>query len=143
MSNECPICLEKLEEAVETKCCHIFCKDCLISWQDKEPGHPAHHCPVCRSAIPNVQQAIEFLRRTDFSAEQIKDEDIVDDIENDTQIVSSMNYIRLPSEEDITDVEGISRPCKEKFRGSGLVCSLFIIAGFLVWIFEELSWHSQ
>ncbi len=52
--NECPICLEILEnqnEIIKTNCNHQFCSNCLIEWVRRDPQH--HTCPICRSNLNN------------------------------------------------------------------------------------------
>ena len=57
--DECPICLEELTSCIETDCGHLFCSECLMKWQDKEPNSPPFRCPSCRKNIPHVKT--EFL----------------------------------------------------------------------------------
>lgn len=43
---ECPICFQLIENVVETKCGHLFCKKCLKTHlQNKEK------CPICRKDV--------------------------------------------------------------------------------------------
>jgi E3 ubiquitin-protein ligase RNF181 len=48
----CPICWDVLDDldgmAVATKCKHVFCKNCIVSWVAKNPT-----CPVCRGSTRN------------------------------------------------------------------------------------------
>ena len=47
MKNECIICLEKIEdEEYQLVCSHIFHKECINKWQNKNPS-----CPICRFPI--------------------------------------------------------------------------------------------
>ena len=50
---KCPICWEALDTledmAVATRCKHVFCKDCILSWVSK-----SQTCPVCRGSTRNT-----------------------------------------------------------------------------------------
>ena len=55
---KCSICLEFLNQALSTKCGHLFCCSCLVSWLDSKrgieywlDGVPNSTCPVCRSDL--------------------------------------------------------------------------------------------
>ncbi|XP_048205183.1 E3 ubiquitin ligase TRIM40 [Perognathus longimembris pacificus] len=44
----CPICLERLKEAVSTDCKHLFCRVCLAHHVEKASASGALCCPLCR-----------------------------------------------------------------------------------------------
>ncbi len=50
--DNCPVCWDTLDDletmAVATKCKHVFCKDCILSWVAKKQT-----CPVCRGSTRN------------------------------------------------------------------------------------------
>lgn len=53
-SNECPICLETIEENISTKCNHNFCLKCIINWiqmDNKQNILFQAKCPICKSEI--------------------------------------------------------------------------------------------
>lgn len=53
-SNECPICLENIENNISTKCNHNFCLKCIIKWiqlDNQENSLFQAKCPICRSEI--------------------------------------------------------------------------------------------
>ncbi|GIL83947.1 hypothetical protein Vretimale_10963 [Volvox reticuliferus] len=53
--NECPICVDGLDQPAVTPCNHWFCRECITGWI----AASAHHnCPTCRQPI-----AVESLRR--------------------------------------------------------------------------------
>lgn len=45
--DDCPICLDKIQNKVTTSCNHSFCKRCLRRWTTHE-----NTCPTCREKIP-------------------------------------------------------------------------------------------
>jgi hypothetical protein len=46
-SNEqCPICYDTMNDAVETCCKHQFCNKCILTWYSQKKD-----CPVCRRNI--------------------------------------------------------------------------------------------
>jgi len=48
--HECPICYEDAQLAVETKCGHVFCSDCLLEvW--RRSTQPILLCPYCRQRV--------------------------------------------------------------------------------------------
>ncbi|ORM40038.1 E3 ubiquitin-protein ligase RNF5 [Babesia sp. Xinjiang] len=44
---DCNICFEDVCEPVVTRCGHLFCWECLLTWMNK----PNDHCPVCQAGI--------------------------------------------------------------------------------------------
>nr|XP_012332498.1 tripartite motif-containing protein 40 [Aotus nancymaae] len=44
----CPICQERLKEAVSTKCGHLFCRVCLKQHVEKASASGVICCPLCR-----------------------------------------------------------------------------------------------
>ncbi|XP_008072708.1 tripartite motif-containing protein 40 [Carlito syrichta] len=44
----CPICQERLKEAVSTDCRHLFCRVCLTQHIEKSSASGALWCPLCR-----------------------------------------------------------------------------------------------
>tara|TARA_B110000238_G_C16018497_1_gene392122 strand:- start:391 stop:861 length:471 start_codon:yes stop_codon:yes gene_type:complete len=53
-SNECPICLEHIENSISTKCSHNFCLKCIIHWikiDNKDNVLFSAVCPVCKETI--------------------------------------------------------------------------------------------
>ncbi|GFE53564.1 zinc C3HC4 type RING finger domain-containing protein [Babesia ovis] len=44
---DCNICFEDVVEPVVTRCGHLFCWPCLLTWINK----PNDHCPVCHAGI--------------------------------------------------------------------------------------------
>ena len=53
-SNECPICLENIENNISTKCNHNFCLKCIINWiktDNKEKVLFNAVCPVCKENL--------------------------------------------------------------------------------------------
>lgn len=54
MSEDCPICMETLDESVkELECGHKFHVDCAIKWFRSEQSHG--RCPMCRNQSDNVK----------------------------------------------------------------------------------------
>ncbi|CAG2108387.1 unnamed protein product [Medioppia subpectinata] len=47
---KCSICLNVFNNAVDTRCGHIFCDHCLQEWRSK-PGSAVKRCPLCREAL--------------------------------------------------------------------------------------------
>ncbi|CAG2108389.1 unnamed protein product [Medioppia subpectinata] len=47
---KCSICLNVFNNAVDTRCGHIFCDHCLREWRSK-PGPAVKRCPQCREAL--------------------------------------------------------------------------------------------
>ena len=52
-TSSCPICLEVLmsssQQLLELSCLHIFHKECILDWVEKNPN-----CPVCRKNLLGV-----------------------------------------------------------------------------------------
>eukprot|EP00371_Babesia_bovis_P003454 XP_001612101.1 hypothetical protein [Babesia bovis T2Bo] len=44
---DCNICFEDVVDPVVTRCGHLFCWQCLLTWINK----PNDHCPVCHAGI--------------------------------------------------------------------------------------------
>lgn len=42
----CPICMEKVQEQRTLPCGHVFCKDCINTWLVSN-----NSCPVCRFEV--------------------------------------------------------------------------------------------
>jgi len=59
MNEECSICLDIIQNPVETPCNHFFCFNCLKDWQDVESNTP--RCPLCRQMIEKIQPIIEIV----------------------------------------------------------------------------------
>jgi len=49
----CPLCLDLLQDAVATPCCHLFCRPCID--RSRSSGH--NKCPLCRSEISSFDPA--------------------------------------------------------------------------------------
>jgi len=65
--DECPICLEEMDEGSEPHvlgCCHKVCKDCWQHWSQMQ-GHSAF-CPLCR----NEEFLHEILQRASILPSQ-------------------------------------------------------------------------
>jgi len=56
MNKECSICLDNIQNPVETPCNHFFCFNCLKQWQNVEDNTP--RCPLCRETIERIQQPV-------------------------------------------------------------------------------------
>ncbi|GIL56371.1 hypothetical protein Vafri_11730 [Volvox africanus] len=55
--NECPICVDGLDQPSVTPCNHWFCRECIVGWI----AASAHHnCPTCRQpiAVTNLRRGI-------------------------------------------------------------------------------------
>ncbi len=53
-SNDCPICLEPIQENISTKCNHNFCLKCIINWIQMDNSRNILFqavCPICKSII--------------------------------------------------------------------------------------------
>lgn len=48
LTKVCSVCLEEMESPLWLGC-HVFCKECVISWL-----HKSATCPTCRGDIPDV-----------------------------------------------------------------------------------------
>lgn len=59
MDEECSICLDIIQNPVETPCNHFFCFNCLKEWQNVEDNTP--RCPLCRKTIERIQPIIEHV----------------------------------------------------------------------------------
>ena len=46
---ECNICIDTAQEAVVSKCGHLYCWPCIYQWMSQKPHNPT--CPVCKGAI--------------------------------------------------------------------------------------------
>lgn len=49
VSDECSICLEILEDPLQTPCRHLFCAECILSFLGAPQA--THACPICRTSI--------------------------------------------------------------------------------------------
>lgn len=49
LKDECTICLELLEDAVQTACGHLFCKECILALCENKGADAA--CALCRQSI--------------------------------------------------------------------------------------------
>ena len=48
--SECPICFDEITDIAELSCSHIYCKDCILKWKQKDKNM----CPLCREIITYV-----------------------------------------------------------------------------------------
>ncbi|VDM32888.1 unnamed protein product [Hydatigera taeniaeformis] len=48
-SFECNICLDQAQDAVVSRCGHLFCWPCLHQWLEVKKSRPV--CPVCKAAV--------------------------------------------------------------------------------------------
>lgn len=46
---ECNICLDQAQDAVVSRCGHLFCWPCLHQWLEVKKSRPV--CPVCKAAV--------------------------------------------------------------------------------------------
>jgi SWI/SNF-related matrix-associated actin-dependent regulator of chromatin subfamily A3 len=53
LDDECTICLEILEEPLQTPCRHLFCSDCIKGVLSALAVH-ARFCPLCRGMYSRV-----------------------------------------------------------------------------------------
>lgn len=44
---ECPICFDEIINVVELSCGHIYCKNCILEWKERDKDI----CPLCRERI--------------------------------------------------------------------------------------------
>ena len=58
---ECPICLEAIDNPVMTSCAHFFCKPCITQHLNTETNNSS--CPSCRKVI-NVDNLISIPKST-------------------------------------------------------------------------------
>jgi hypothetical protein len=63
---ECPICLQVINNEIITKCNHIFCDNCLIKYITLKTT-----CPICRNAcdLNYIIDQIQSSRREIFEKE--------------------------------------------------------------------------
>jgi SWI/SNF-related matrix-associated actin-dependent regulator of chromatin subfamily A3 len=72
---ECPVCMEVLNEPVITKCAHVFCTPCIERVIEVQ-----HKCPMCRAeldslATTTVKPAKEIAAPLPPTQEQIADQE--------------------------------------------------------------------
>ena len=102
MSNECPICLNDIEDMcnkVITECGHIFHCSCLM----KNVNHNGFKCPCCRSKMTN---------EVDKNDDSSDDEDFEERIEFDENVLTSfrmfhqqINGVEPEEEVEVEEVE--------------------------------------
>ena len=46
---ECNICIDTAQQAVVSKCGHLYCWPCIYQWMNQKPDNPT--CPVCKGVI--------------------------------------------------------------------------------------------
>ena len=46
---ECNICIDTAQQAVVSKCGHLYCWPCIYQWMSQKPLNPT--CPVCKGVI--------------------------------------------------------------------------------------------
>lgn len=62
---ECAICLEAYRDPVTMPCAHRFCRKCIADscWISAGKtfvfGDTSHRCPLCRAAIPSLDQKVD------------------------------------------------------------------------------------
>jgi SWI/SNF-related matrix-associated actin-dependent regulator of chromatin subfamily A3 len=72
---DCPICLDTLNDPVITRCAHIFCNACIERVIETQ-----HKCPMCRVELESLQSttvkpAKEVAAAVPLTQEQIKDKE--------------------------------------------------------------------
>jgi len=77
LADECSVCLELLEDAVQTACRHLFCKECIVALCESKGAEAG--CPQCRASVspanlfaPLVLPTKEELERQAKEDEQRK-----------------------------------------------------------------------
>ena len=67
-AQECPICLESVEDAVVTPCAHVFCRECINDAIRKSSGTL---CPSCRAPVSRSElvSLLPPVVRSDFDAQ--------------------------------------------------------------------------
>ncbi|GIX61234.1 E3 ubiquitin-protein ligase RNF5, putative [Babesia caballi] len=60
---DCNICFEDVVEPVVTRCGHLFCWACLLTWMNR----PNDHCPVCHAGISKANVIPLYGRGQDSS----------------------------------------------------------------------------
>jgi hypothetical protein len=105
----CPICMEKTKMMRKTKCGHMFCKECIKKWLDKNKC-----CPFCRMDIkdnkiylkssPEFNKKLEHLyaltENINFDIYKLcveyenKKNDLYDDVDDDVDDEAIINIIR-------------------------------------------------
>jgi len=54
-SSECPICIDVCQNAVVTKCGHVFCRGCLHTFLTSDGDRGTKPCPECRQGITEAE----------------------------------------------------------------------------------------
>lgn len=78
----CPMTLNDFnegDEIAELPCKHIFFKDAIFKWLEKEDNR----CPVCRKELPSKEIKIQTNILTQDNDNDIDEDNVNDDIEND------------------------------------------------------------
>jgi len=95
---ECPICMEVLDDPVITKCAHVFCTPCIERVIEIQ-----HKCPMCRAeleamASTTVKPAKEIAAPPPPTQEQIADKESLD--QNASSKVNALLSILKASAKD-------------------------------------------
>lgn len=51
---ECPVCMDSMNNPVITACAHAFCRECI-----EKVIQTQHKCPMCRTELPNADLLVE------------------------------------------------------------------------------------
>ena len=67
---ECSICLDLMEEPVQTKCGHYFCSECITGFITSNTGGRDTRvpCPLCRTPITTQ---VKYLSRNPLTAHEL------------------------------------------------------------------------
>ena len=68
-NEECPICLDELNDPVITHCAHLYCKPCISSVIRTDPRNVAK-CPMCRRDIDEKKLVPPAVEETKDSEEE-------------------------------------------------------------------------
>lgn len=85
-ASECPICIDVCENAVVTKCGHVFCRGCLHTFLTSDGEFGTKPCPECRQGITESeltavtvveqkQREVRLAKKSQLSSSSVADND--------------------------------------------------------------------
>jgi len=88
----CSVCTEPLQDAMETSCHHLFCKECIFQWLERNTN-----CPVCRENITtsNVQGSAVINRMVGELQVQCYHCDWTGALANETDHLKSCDFLAI------------------------------------------------
>ncbi|KAB7506336.1 E3 ubiquitin-protein ligase [Armadillidium nasatum] len=130
-AQDCPICFDNLNFAVETNCGHLFCGNCFFEYVNR--NIPPVSCPICRQSVTVI---LECFTRAESETTSGTDQQTADSIKSNC-LAYNARYSNHPRSiwGQLRDLPTILRHVWAElftWRGLGVLYRMRIILCFVV-----------